>query len=69
VIKAVFSLKKNRKLLLIGLSDETMRRLREDMPIHFKGEQLGLDDLDVAIVAGRDEASITKQLHEHGLIP
>lgn len=66
VIKAVV-VKDERRLLLLGVSEENVRRLRDGKPIAFPGEDVGLDGWDVAIVHGQTEQSLVGELRAHGL--
>lgn len=52
--------------IFIGLTDENLRRLREDMPIHIDGTDVLIDGIDVVIMAGRTEDSLIRVLKEHG---
>lgn len=52
--------------IFIGLTDENLRRLREDMPIHVEGSDILIDGIDVVVFAGRTEDSIIRALKDHG---
>jgi hypothetical protein len=47
-------------MIIIGLSDENMKRLKEDQPIHFNLSELGLENREVLIFAGKDEESMAE---------
>jgi hypothetical protein len=54
--------------ILLGLSDENLRRLREDMPIAIDGREIGMPDIDVVIFAGRTEDEMLALLKRAGAI-
>lgn len=49
---------KRENLIILGLSDENMRRLSENQPIKFNLKELGMEDCDVLIFNGRTEESM-----------
>jgi hypothetical protein len=51
-----------RLLLILGLSGENMTRLMADEPISINLADLGLEPMQVLIVGGRTEDTITAQL-------
>lgn len=55
-------------LLLLGLSGENMARLMAGEPIRVDTAAMGLPKMDVIIVGGRTEDSITEDLRAHGLV-
>lgn len=69
MIKAKFHQRSGRALILLGLSEENLRRLREDQPILVRGADVEMPDLDIAIVAGRTEEGITQMLKDAGWLP
>lgn len=62
MIKAIIHAKRGRTVLVLGLTAENWRRMLKGHPIHFNGESIGLDKLDVLVVGGKGEADILKQL-------
>lgn len=50
------------KLVGIGLSHENLKRLKDNSPIRFKGEAIGLPDLDFLIFSGKSEEAMAKWL-------
>lgn len=48
--------------IIIGLSDENMRRLADNNPIKFNLRDLNLPDREVFIFNGRTEDSMSEQL-------
>lgn len=58
----------NGPLVILGLSEENLKRLREDKPIHFQLAELGLGDGEFLLFAGKTEAAMIDQLAKAGLI-
>jgi hypothetical protein len=56
-------------LILLGLTDENIARLREDLPILFQGSQVGLDGVRLGIFWAPDEEGLLTKLKEHGVDP
>jgi len=54
-------------LILLGLSDGNLRRLRAGEPIMFDGADLGLEGCRFGIFWGADEQSMMKQLEQSGI--
>lgn len=50
--------------IVLGLSDENIRRLKEGNPIKFNLVELGMSDVDVFIYNGRDEQSMYKDFKD-----
>lgn len=46
------------KAILLGLSDENLRRLKLGQPIKFNLKEVGLQDMDVVIFNGKDESTM-----------
>lgn len=61
---------KKGNVLYFGLSDENMRRLKNDEPIKFNLRELGMDDVSVYIFNGKNEQEMAKmfkgQIHPYG---
>ena len=55
-----------RQVLLLGLSDGNLMRLREKKPIIINGEEVGWPGQDIIICWGETEDALTKELQ--GLI-
>ncbi len=55
-------------MIMLGLSDENIKRLRQDQPIKFNLRDLGLTDMDVLIFHGKTEEAMTEMMKEAGLI-
>lgn len=54
--------------LILGLSDENIRRLKNDEPIKFNMKDVGFGDIEVFIFAGKDEQTMQQQL-KHAIHP
>ena len=63
VIKAA-GMAGDRPLLVIGLSAENVRRLQEGQPVSFSTEGMPLPVLQVLVVVGDTEETITKELSQ-----
>jgi len=50
------------KLVIFGLSHENLRRLKDNQPIIFAGDELGLPDTEIVIFSGETEASMARDL-------
>ena len=62
MIKFTAATPNGRKLLGLGLSHENLARLKDGMPIRFKGEPVGIPLYDILIFAGKTEESMAKEL-------
>lgn len=62
MIKAVANGPNGRKVVLLGIADMNIERMREGKPIHIHGEEMGLGNLEIWIFTGADEGSLAKQL-------
>jgi hypothetical protein len=56
----------DRKLMLLGLSEENLKRLKDNQPIKFAGEEVNLPGWDIAIVYGTTEQSLAGELRAAG---
>lgn len=59
-------------IVLLGLAHKNLDRLRAAEPIHLDIDQcamLGLGQRELVIFAGKDEATMTAELEQHGLVP
>lgn len=57
-------------VVLLGLSGENVTRLMADEPILVNLTELGLPPLRIALLGGRTEADIMRQLeHQYGPLP
>jgi hypothetical protein len=53
---------KKGDLYVLGLSDENMKRLKDDQPIKFNLSELGLGKGEILIFNGRDETTMALML-------
>lgn len=51
-----------RKVVLLGLSEGNLMRLREKKPIVIIGEEIGWPEQDIVICWGETEDALTKEL-------
>ena len=68
MIKAVTETKYG-KTLILGLSDENVRRLQKGLPILVSLRELGFGDGAVVVMAGATEDAITRELAKHFKLP
>lgn len=66
MIRATMKGRDGRPIMLLGITDHNIRRMREGDPVVFDGTALGYDGL-IAIVTGTDEQAIAQELKEKGL--
>lgn len=59
---------KKDNVMVLGLSDENMRRLKEGEPIKFNMAELGFSDIEVFIFNGRTEQEM-QQLFKDKIHP
>jgi hypothetical protein len=55
---------KNVQVVVFGLSHVNLERLREGQPIHFPGEDVGIQNIEFIIFSGVDERTMQRELHE-----
>lgn len=48
--------------MILGLSEENIKRLQAGMPIKFKADEIGIPNVDVVICAGKTEQELYEQL-------
>lgn len=51
-------------LMVIGLSDENMRRIKENQLVKFNMKVLGFPDIEVYIFNGKDEQTMAKMFKD-----
>ena len=51
-----------RKVILLGLSEGNLMRLREKKPIVINGEEMNMPDLDIIICWGETEDKLAEEL-------
>lgn len=57
---------RKNNFVLLGLSEENLKRLRRDQPIKFNMKDLGLPDMEVIIFYGETEEDMVNLLLDHG---
>lgn len=62
MIKAVCDGADGRKIVLLGITDMNIVRMREGKPIQIYGEEMGLGKIDIWIITGKDEVALQKTL-------
>ena len=50
------------QLIVLGLSHENLKRLKQDKPIIVRGEEVGLPEAEILIFSGRTEAAMMREL-------
>lgn len=61
MIKLGATTDKGRKLLVLGITEGNVQRLREGKPIHVHGEEMGAPGVEVVIVLGANEEALAEQ--------
>lgn len=64
MLKMRTKLSDGRELLILGLSQVNLDRLKADQPIAFHGDTVGLPGLEIMIFAGETEQSMARDLAE-----
>lgn len=59
---------KKGNMMILGLSDENIKRLKNDQPIKFNMSTLGFPDIWVLIFTGKDEQAMGKTMRDAGMI-
>lgn len=59
---------KQGNTLILGLSDENLKRLKNGEPIKFNMKEVGFDNIDVVIFNGKDEQKMKNDL-KHKIHP
>lgn len=62
MIKAVANGANGRKIVLLGITDKNIEKMREGKPIQIHGEEMTLDKIDIWIITGKDEAHLQEML-------
>lgn len=55
---------KKDNVLILGLSDENLTRLKKGQPIKFNLNELGMEDIEVVIFNGKDEQEMYKLIKD-----
>jgi hypothetical protein len=51
-----------RTIVLLGLSDMNIAKMREGKPIHIHGEEMGIGKIDICIITAKHEATLQGML-------
>lgn len=51
-----------KDMLLLGLSDENMKRLKDGQPIKFNAKDVGFPHMEIMIFNGRTEAEMYEEI-------
>lgn len=62
MIKATARAEDGRQVVVLGITDMNIARMREGKPIHVLSEEVGLSGFTIYIITGRDEAELEKTL-------
>lgn len=62
MIKATARGADGRQLVVLGITDKNIEKMREGLPIHVLGEEVGVPGCTLYIITGKDEAALTKTL-------
>lgn len=68
MIKFIAETSTDRMLLGFGLSAKNIERLMAGEEIRMKGEDLGLDEIDIVFLYGRTEQDMVDQLTARGVM-
>lgn len=55
---------KKDNVLVFGITDANIERLKKDQPIKFNLQELGMDDITVFICHGKDEQALYEQFKD-----
>lgn len=64
MIKMVATTPQGRRIILLGLEEMNIVRLREDRTIIVKAEEIGMAGFEIAIILRQDMAALEKELSE-----
>lgn len=67
MIRARATTTAGRPVIIIGLEEGNITRLREDKPIHIHADELGFAG-EIVIILGKDAATLTMLLKQAGLV-
>jgi hypothetical protein len=55
-----------KRIVILGITEENVRRLRDGKPIHVHGDEVGAPDVTIFIMYGKDNKDVARQLEETG---
>lgn len=61
MIKLAATTDRGRKLVVLGITEGNVMRLREGKPIHIHGEEVNLPGFEIWIALGKDEETLAEQ--------
>jgi hypothetical protein len=67
VIRAVTTGPDGRRLLILGVDDENIKRLTSGQPLHVEGDPLGIPGITVVIMHGHSLQDVLDELKTSGV--
>jgi hypothetical protein len=64
MLKAVMTKGDGTKLILLGLEEQNIQRLKEGQPIHVEGEDIGFPGIQIGIMYGETQQHMIDELKE-----
>jgi hypothetical protein len=61
MIKLAGTTTNGRKLVVLGITEMNVTRLREGKPIHIHAEDVNLPGVEIVITLGKDDATLNEQ--------
>jgi hypothetical protein len=69
MIKSLMNGKNGAKIVMLGISEENVKRMKAGDPMYLHLDELGIEGIDVLIHYGTTEEAIITDLQDKGLIP
>jgi hypothetical protein len=69
MIKSLIHAKNGSQLVMLGLAEENIKRLKSGDPVYLHLDELGIEGIDVLIHYGITKEAIIKDLQDKGLLP
>lgn len=60
----MLKIRAKENVIVLGLSEMNIKRLREGKPIKFNLKELGMSDIDILIFTGRDEHTMAEEFKQ-----
>lgn len=67
MLKAVMTKGDGTKLILLGLEEMNIQRLKEGKPIHVEGEDIGFPGIQIGIMYGETQQAMMDELKKSGV--
>ncbi len=67
MLKAVMTKGDGTKLILLGLEELNIQRLKEGKPIHVEGEDIGFPGIQIGIIYGETQQAMIDELKKSGV--